>query len=522
MLSPRVHELYVKRYGHSFRIRGLGPWDDRLLTLDPVSIAHVLKNSTVYEKPWQSRRLITSLIGCGMLAAEGDAHRRQRRIATPAFGLQNLRALVPMVWAKGHELRDKISEIIETTPNAPADFVSEKCDSKPKCKGVKIDVCDLISRATFDVIGLAGFDYRFNAIQGDSNELFCAYKDMFEVAISQGQGLRCIANVYFPILETIWPDKTTYTVRRAHEVINRVAGTLIQEKKAQLAAGTAPTPDLLTRLLASNTSTDIPPEQRISDADVLHNINTFLFAGSDTTSLALTWTLYLLAQHPAMQRKLRAELLSLSPPEEEGDEALADLHAQLAKLPYLNNVVRESLRLIPPVHSSLRVATRDDVIPTSTPLYTRSPTSTKPIVHPAGARAIHITKGSMVHVPIEGFNLAREVWGDNAWEFVPDRWDALPPAALAQPGLLPGLLTFSAGPRSCIGMRFSLIEMKVFLWVLLRAFVFTEGDETVIKRNVVLTRPYMKGRRGDGSMCPLWVRPYMHGEDDDPELKVEE
>jgi len=128
----------------------------------------------------------------------------------------------------------------------------------------------------------------------------------------------------------------------------------------------------------------------------------------------------------------------------------------------------------------------------------------------------------MVHVPIEGFNLAKDIWGDNAWEFVPDRWDAPPPAALAQPGLLSGLLTFSAGPRSCIGMRFSLIEMKVFLWILLRAFVFAEGGEAVVRRNVVLTRPYMKGRRNDGSMCPLWVRPYVHGEYDDPELKAKQ
>jgi hypothetical protein len=181
--------------------------------LDPASLAHVLKNSTTYEKPWQSRRVITGLIGCGMLAAEGQVHRRQRRVATPAFSIQNLKALVPLVFRKGEELKDRWMQMIE----------SEGEDVKKKSgKKVKVDVCRWISRATFDVIGLAGqlgfflsnslplkvslgFDYQFNAIQNENNELFNAYKDMFEGAMSQSQGgLSVILRVYFPILDTLF------------------------------------------------------------------------------------------------------------------------------------------------------------------------------------------------------------------------------------------------------------------------------------------------------------------------------
>lgn len=105
-------------------------------------MSHVLKNSTIYEKPWQSRRLISDLIGCGMLAAEGHVHRRQRRVATPAFSIQNLRALVPLVFRKGNELRDKWSGLVDQASAGE--------------EGIEIDVCRWISRATFDVIGLAG------------------------------------------------------------------------------------------------------------------------------------------------------------------------------------------------------------------------------------------------------------------------------------------------------------------------------------------------------------------------------
>lgn len=127
-------------------------WDDRLLTLDPVSLSHVLKNSTIYEKPWQSRRLITSLIGCGMLSAEGQVHKRQRRVSTPAFSIQNMRALVPLVFDKGNELKDRWMDMIVEQSQAEG-------GEKSETQGTVLDVCHWVSRATFDVIGLAGETY---------------------------------------------------------------------------------------------------------------------------------------------------------------------------------------------------------------------------------------------------------------------------------------------------------------------------------------------------------------------------
>lgn len=117
-------------------------WDERLLPFDPLSVAHVLKNSTVYEKPWQSRRVIAGLVGRGMLAVEGHTHKRQRRVATPAFSIQNLRELMPLVFRKGDELQERWSELVDEQPTSD--------------EGVEIDVFRWISRATFDVIGLAG------------------------------------------------------------------------------------------------------------------------------------------------------------------------------------------------------------------------------------------------------------------------------------------------------------------------------------------------------------------------------
>lgn len=77
-----------------------------------------------------------------MLAAEGQVHKRQRRVATPAFSIQNMRELVPLVISKGSQLRNKWKTMIDAG-----------CQSKD---GLRIDVCHWVSRATFDVIGSAG------------------------------------------------------------------------------------------------------------------------------------------------------------------------------------------------------------------------------------------------------------------------------------------------------------------------------------------------------------------------------
>ncbi|KAI0642921.1 cytochrome-450 hydroxylase [Trametes meyenii] len=500
--SPRVHEKFVKDYGRNVRIRGIFPWEERLITLDPVSLTHILKHSTIYEKPWQSRALISYMIGVGMLAAEGQMHKRQRRVATPAFSIQNMRALIPVTFKTGMELRDRWMTLISD----PRD-ISEK---EMACGGMKLDVCHWISRATFDVIGLAGFDYSFNAIQDQSNELFMAYKDMFEIAISQQKGgLWDLAAMYFPILNRIFPGEAQRVVAKSHEVINRVAGRLIQEKKrkieeAEKAGSVYAGKDLLSALLKANIAVDLPPDQRISDEDILNNINTFLFAGSDTSSLTVTWIIYLLARYSDVQDRLRTELLAIKPVaplESLTQDEIASLYAVVAELPVLENVVKETLRLIPPVHSSIRVATQDDVIPTSTPveLSAQGGKTEK-------ANSFVMPKGASVHVPIEAFNLDREVWGPDGWAFNPDRWDNLPEAVKAQPGLYNNILTFSAGPRSCIGMKFSIIEIKMFLFILLTHFKFAPADP-VGKANVVLTRPYVVDKHKEGSQCPLFVIP---------------
>ncbi|KAK0212946.1 cytochrome-450 hydroxylase [Desarmillaria ectypa] len=488
-ISPRAYELLTRKYGRTMRIRGFGPWDERLLTLDPVAVAHILKNTAVYEKPLLSRRIINNLIGCGMLSAEGQLYKRLRRIATPAFSAYNMRALVPHVFKKAQQLTNRWLSIMK--------------EHEHEREYLSINVCHWLSRATFDVIGLAGLDYNFDAIQDETNPLFTAYRDMFEKGLSQTGSLRTLVVGYLPFLNVIFRNKT---VRRCQMVIRDITGQLIRDRKRQLEeAATLEIPysgrDLLSLLIRANTIQDVPPESHVSDGELLDSINTFIFAGSDTSSLAMTWTLLLLARHPAMQTRLRTELLSLGLSrhvDEMTEEEMQRIFTSLAEFSFFHNIVRESLRLIPPVHSSMRVATRTDIIPLKYAIRSKD----------GEATSIEVPKGTFIHIPVEGFNLDKDVWGDDSWDFNPDRWDNLPQRAKELPGLFSNILTFSAGPRSCIGFRFALIGVKTMLYFLIVNFVFEEAESKVVKHNTVLMRPYISGRFHDGSQCPLKVSVY--------------
>lgn len=252
--------------------------------------------------------------------------------------------------------------------------------------------------------------------------------------------------------------------------------------------------DSLLFLVKANLSEN--PAQRLSDSELLDQLSTFLFAGSDTTAISISWCLHYLSLKPELQSRLRAELMAYNSDAPTSTDPIATLDS----LPFLDAVVKETFRFAPPVHGTIRVATQDDYIPLSEPLVLK----TNELV-----REIRIRKGSYVHIPIEGLNYSKDIWGDDAQCFNPDRWFSLPLSASRNPGLA-NLMTFSFGSHACIGWRFSVIEMKIFLAVLLPHFVFSPAPFTTIgKHNAIITRPYVKGKFKLGSQLPLNLSRYV-------------
>ena len=153
---------------------------------------------------------------------------------------------------------------------------------------------------------------------------------------------------------------------------------------------------LTQAIVKSNMSED--PARRMSDKELMNQINTLLFTGLDTTSPAIAWCLHHLSLNPRIQNCLKEELQSL--------HSIEDM-SRVDKLPYLNVVVQETLRLYPPAHSTIRATMEDDVIPLSHPIKLRDGTA---------MHEVHIRKGSYLHIPIEGLNMSN-IWGEDALTF---------------------------------------------------------------------------------------------------------
>jgi cytochrome P450 len=184
----------------------------------------------------------------------------------------------------------------------------------------------------------------------------------------------------------------------------------------------------------------------------------FLLAGHETTTSALSWLLFELACNPEIQSSLRTECRDNPLPSttSEHSEALnTDEFSSLDKLPFLDAIVRETLRLHSPAPAVQRAAVKDDVIPLARPYVDRDGVMRE---------SITITKGDPMWIPILPVNRSAELWGPDAREWKPERWmkgpghDGVPDVVKTIPGLWGNLMTFGSGTHSCIGFRFALYE----------------------------------------------------------------
>ncbi|KJA19222.1 hypothetical protein HYPSUDRAFT_44481 [Hypholoma sublateritium FD-334 SS-4] len=468
-----LHEQWTAEYGHTFTYKMMF-LEDRLYTTDTKALNHILMNSYIYQKPAASKYNLTRIVGGGVLVAEEDVHKQQRRIMNPAFGASQIRELTEIFVEKSIQLRD----------------IWAMESSKEGSNG-HVEVLSWLSKMTLDVIGQAGFNYRFDALSGKTSELSEAFSAIFESATTAS--IVMLLRGMIPALRFL-PDPRDGKIKEAHQTMNQIGQQLMQESKADVTNGKTSWTrrDLLSLLLRANVSGDLPPTQRMTDADVLSQVPTFLVAGHETTSTGTTWALFALTQNQEAQRKLRQELLAVGTDNPTMDE--------LNALPYLDAVVRESLRVHSPVLATTREAAQDDFLPFSEPLMDK---------HGKMINGLQIKKGQTILVPIQSMNRIKSIWGEDATEFKPERWEKVPEAASSIPGVWGNMMTFLGGPRACIGYRFSLVEMKVLLFTLVRAFEFELAvpASEIGKKSFIVQRPLLRSNPKAGNQMPLILKP---------------
>ncbi|OCF32427.1 hypothetical protein I316_05853 [Kwoniella heveanensis BCC8398] len=501
------HGEWMKVYGPTFRYRIiLGT--NRFFTADPVALSYILGHGDLFPKPERTRKGMEDMLGNGVLVAEGHDHKRQRKVLNPSFSPAAVRGMMPIFYDKAYQLRDKFFSLIEGDPEdlgTNGEILSptppKEIDIVPGTK--KIDVLSWLGKTTLDVIGLAGFNYDFRALEDPKNELADAYRKMFGASMEITVG--AIIQAIVPFMRHI-PTKRVRTVKESRDVTRRIGQRLIEEKKKaissvhaggrQLEKNEDIGNDLLSILIKANMAADLRPDQKMTDEEVLAQITTFMLAGNETSSTALTWILYELAKDPDAQKRLRDEVAGV-PDERPSLETLNSL-------PYLDAVIREVLRLCAPAPSTMRECAQDVVVPLGTPVKGRDG---KMIEN------VRLTKGTAMLIPILNVNTSPDIWGPDAAVFNPDRFlksdDPSSTSANVIPGVWGNLLTFLGGTRNCIGYRFALAEIKVILFVLIRGFEFEElrSKPEIERKSSVVMRPRVVGEEKAGLQMPLLVRP---------------
>ncbi|WWC89837.1 uncharacterized protein L201_004765 [Kwoniella dendrophila CBS 6074] len=406
IMDLHAKEVYqwISQYGKTFKVNGPFGSHHRIFTLDPRALSHVLNSTQIYFKSNLLRNLVRKYMKNGLIVAEGNRHKLQRKISQGLFSRNGLKGMIEIVGEKADQFRDIVHELVSnpslSTPYSP---VTNDLPNGSR----EIDIYSSASRCTFDIIGQIGIGHIFDSTgnwHGEGGELFEKYERM-QYPFS---GIYTLLGLLWPWLDKLFPSGNTKLVAKAMDPLEKLSQIIMHERQKEINEGKRELPsdnrDLLTLMLRSNMTKGISPEQKLRDDEITGQLATFMFAGSDTTAGTIAMGLYQLATHSPVQDTLRSELLGY------GDNLPFE---QIDELPYLDAVVKEILRINPSLPGTVRQAQQDDIIPLSEPV---TLTNGK-VVH-----ELNIRKGQLVHVPIEHLHKSEEIWGADASEFNPDRF----------------------------------------------------------------------------------------------------
>ncbi len=327
---------------------------------------------------------VTRLLGHGVLVTDGDEHDRLRRLMTPALHKKMLDGYVEAIHQRTRQVADTWQ------PGNVYDML--------------VEMRKVALLALLDTLYLVDFT-------PDLQPLW--------------QSILGSIGYISPGIWMLWPGVPRPQYRQALAQMDEYLFRIIRARRAGLAPESAPT-DLLGLLIQAG----------LDDSLVRDQLLTMLIAGHDTSTALLAWTLYLLGAHPEAMQRARNEVDTVS-----GGEKIEPTH--LPRLEYLENVMREALRLYPPIHLGSRVAAAD--------------LDYKGMTIPAGERVIYSIYLTQRHP---------DYW-ENPDVFDPDRHqDGTRDQSYTW-------LAFGGGPRNCIGAAYGQVEVKVILAHLLQIFNLT-------------------------------------------------
>ena len=432
---------------------------DRLVIAGPAAVSDVLvHHSYDFVKPPAAREFLRRFLGDGLLMTEGDEHKHHRKHIMPAFHFRHIKELYPVFWSKSIECCNVIREALATEPSKV------------------LEIGHYSTQVTLDIIGLAGLGRDIASLRSSEDELVANYEEILEP--TREKAIYFISHLLFPSwLISMLPWKINERVRICTGNLKRICTEFVVDRKSKMKHESEESRDILSIMIRSN---------NFSDENLVDQLLTFMAAGHETTSSALTWATHLLSLHPETQDQLRSEIYEYIPDPQALFSPHADVAGLLESMPYLNGVCNEVLRLYPTIPVTSRIAIRDTTID-----------------------GWSVPKGTQVYLVPWAINRSSSLWEDPE-DFLPTRWiDKESGRATMNGGADSNyaFTTFLHGPRSCIGERFARAELRALLAAFVGCFQVEMADpkEVVIAGGTITSKP-VNGMRL--RLKPLeWGRP---------------
>ncbi|KAM7503867.1 hypothetical protein LguiB_002771 [Lonicera macranthoides] len=408
---PHVLKTMKNHGKNSFMWVGRMP---RLHITEPELIRDVLTKYYKFQKNHHSLDPITKYLLSGIGSLEGEPWAQRRRVINSAFHFEKLKLMLPAFYLSCLDMVNKWEKVVSS-----------------KGGSVEVEVHHDLETLTGDVISRTLFGSNFE----EGKKIFELMKELTVLTI------QVIQSVYIPGWRFM-PTKRNNRIKKIDKDVRVSITEIINNKMKAMKAGESNSSDFLGILLECN-MTEIEQTKNknagLSIEEIIGECKLFYFAGQDTTSTLLCWTMVILSRFPDWQARAREEVLQVfgdGKPDYDG----------INRLKTVTMILYEVLRLYPPVVELTKVAHED--------------TKLGDLTIPAGVQ---------VMLPTILLHHNPDIWGEDVDEFKPERFaQGVLKATKSQGSFFP----FSLGPRMCIGQNFALLEAKMALALILPRFSF--------------------------------------------------
>ncbi|KAE8777154.1 hypothetical protein D1007_50120 [Hordeum vulgare] len=431
-----------------------------VITANPANLEHAMRAGFHnYPKGPRFTSALHDFLGHGILNVDGQAWRAQRKAASYEFNTRSLRLFVART-VHG-ELHGRLLPLLR----------------RAAASGRTVDLQDALERYAFDNICRVAFDHDPRQLP-DEDDAATESTESSRFADAFRDAANLSAGRFRYAVPGLWKIKKALNLgseRRLCEsiaVVHGFADGIIRARREEMGTG-CEKHDLLSRFMASELGLG---ERSHTDADLRDAVISFLLAGRETTSSALTWFFWLLSSRPDVVRRIRDEVAAVRA-RRPGRGAGFDLD-ELREMHYVHAAITESMRLYPPVPVNSVQARAADVLPDGTAV---------------GA-------GWFVSYNAYAMGRMESVWGEDARAYRPERWLDTAEGTF-RPESPFRYIVFHAGPRICLGKEMAYIQMKSVVACVVEELELAVDGEYTPRQVASLTL-----RMADG--LPVRVKPF--------------